>query len=165
MAPSIDELYAAINDTFKRHPECYGRETSLKIRYLEGETFIAAVRQSPALASIFLDAFAGCLYDSVCTARQLMFDPLDVRLAHLLSEQFNQAPDQTINFTHEDIANELGTTRVVASRMLKKLEHADCIHLCRRKIALKDANTLKTLANNGNQANGPAAKQCNPYSR
>lgn len=131
-------------------------ETALQVRYLEGEKFITAITQTPELFSVFLDTFSGCLYNSVCTARQLMFDPLDVRLAHLLYEQFADSPDRAINLTHEDIANELGTTRVVASRMLKKLEHANCIHLRRKKIALNDANALKKLANNARQSSGRA---------
>ena len=120
-------------------------ETTLRVRYLAGEKFDIVLGQLPEISSVFLDAFVGCLYDLLCTTRQVMFDPLDIRLAHLLDEQFSNSPDQSINFTHEDIAHELGTTRVVASRMLKKLEHANCIRLCRRKITLNDAEALKKL--------------------
>jgi len=147
-------LSALLQDS--RYPATASAETAVQVRYLDGEKFQAIIRQVPEAFTIFLDSFASCLYDSVCTARQLMFDPLDMRLAHLLHNRFADSPDEAINLTHEDIAHELGTTRVVASRMLKKLEHANCIRLCRRKIALHDADALRALVNNSGQVSSPA---------
>lgn len=127
------------------YPATAVAETRVAVRFLPADEFESTIRRTPEIFSVFLQTFAACLYDSVCTAQQLMFDSLDVRLANLLDEQFDGSPDQTINFTHEEIAHELGTTRVVASRLLKKLERANCIRLCRRKIALNDAAALKNL--------------------
>jgi len=89
--------------------------------------------------------------------------PADVRAAGcatgqfiLLHEKLTESPDQTVNFTHEEIARELGTTRVVVSRLLKKLEHANCIRMYRKKIILENASSLKALINNTSQAGSPA---------
>lgn len=128
------------------YPATAVAETPLEVHCLPGETLKATITGKPEIFSVFLNSFADCLYESVCTANRLMFEPLDVRLARLLHEKLAGNPEQAINFTHEDIARELGTTRVVVSRLLKKLEHAECIHMQRKKITLKDGNSLKKLA-------------------
>ena len=42
----------------------------------------------------------------------------------------------TISITHEQLANELGTARVVVSRLLKKMEEEGMVKLGRNKISL-----------------------------
>ncbi len=44
--------------------------------------------------------------------------------------------DNTVNNTHQDIANELHTSRVVVSRLLKKLENQGKIELQRNNIKI-----------------------------
>jgi CRP/FNR family transcriptional regulator len=41
-----------------------------------------------------------------------------------------------LNITHEQLANELGTARVVVSRLLKQLEEIGKVKLGRNKITL-----------------------------
>ncbi len=130
-------------------------ETDVQIRYLSGEALKAIITGTPEIFSAFLDTFARCLYDAVCMTHQLMFEPLDVRLARLLHKKFNESPEHTVNFTHEDIARELGTTRVVVSRLLKKLEHANCIRMYRKKIILHNARALKALVTNTFHTDSP----------
>ena len=131
-------------------------ESHTRVRYLPGDALKATLGGTPEIFSAFLDTFARCLYDSVCTAHRLMFEPLDVRLANLLHEKLTESPDQTVNFTHEEIARELGTTRVVVSRLLKRLERANCIRMYRKKIILENAGSLKALISNTSQASSPA---------
>lgn len=138
------------------YPATAVAETPVEAHCLPGETLKATITGTPEIFSTFLNTFADCLYESVCTANRLMFEPLDVRLARLLHEKLVDNPEQAINFTHEDIAKELGTTRVVVSRLLKKLEHADCIRMQRRKISLQDGNSLKKLAKNMFQSGNAA---------
>jgi len=139
------------------YPATAVAETRVQVRHLSSKNLKSAITGTPEAFSTFLDTFANCLYDSVCTAHQLMFEPLDVRLANLLHEKLAESPDQTINFTHEAIAREIGTTRVVVSRLLKKLEHADCIRMYRKKIMLHDAHTLKSLVSNTRSRPGTLA--------
>ncbi|TCK18210.1 CRP/FNR family transcriptional regulator [Thiogranum longum] len=128
-------------------------ESPMEVHFVSGDALKTTLIETPEIFGAFLHTFADCLYESVCTANKLMFEPLDVRLAGLLHEKLADNPEQSINFTHEDIAKELGTTRVVVSRLLKKLEHADCIRMQRRKITLQDANSLRKLAKNMTQGN------------
>ena len=80
------------------------------------------------------------LADTVCTMVQTFYDtvfePLDTRLACLLGRLFERAGSDTLEITHLELSQELGTTREVVSRLLKKLEQQDCIILKRGKILL-----------------------------
>ncbi|HHO58596.1 MAG TPA: helix-turn-helix domain-containing protein, partial [Thiotrichales bacterium] len=61
-------------------------------------------------------------------------EPLDMRLACLLGRLFERAGTDSLEITHQELAQELGTTREVVSRLLKKLERQECIVLQRGKI-------------------------------
>lgn len=120
-------------------------ETRVQLRYLPGEKLKPLIQQSREASSALLDTIAGSLYEAIRTARSLMFAPLDMRLAQLLRNRFATAPDEVIHLTHEQLANELGTTRVVVSRLLKRLEHSRCIQLRRREIVLTDPEALENI--------------------
>ncbi len=135
------------------YPVTATAESPMEVHFVPGDALKKTFIASPEIFSVFLYTFADCLYESVRTANKLMFEPLDVRLADLLHEKLENNPERSINFTHEDIAKELGTTRVVVSRLLKKLEHANCIRMQRRKITLQNANSLRKLAKHMTRGN------------
>lgn len=66
----------------------------------------------------------------------LAFMKLDERLMNYLLDCKQSAGDFTISKTHQEIANDLNTSRVVISRLLKKLEQEDRIELHRNKIEI-----------------------------
>lgn len=70
----------------------------------------------------------------------IAFKKVDERLLNLLQKKSALTRSETINTTHEQLANELGTARVVVSRLLKQLEEDGKLELGRNKITL-----LKTL--------------------
>mgnify|MGYP003494584942 FL=1 len=70
------------------------------------------------------------------TIDQIAFQKLDERLVHYLKEKSKVTDSTLINLSHEQIANELGTSRVVISRLLKKLENDDKLLLYRNQIKL-----------------------------
>ncbi|WP_276963318.1 Crp/Fnr family transcriptional regulator [Chryseobacterium sp.] len=70
----------------------------------------------------------------------IAFKKVDERLLNLLQKKSGLTGSETINTTHEQLANELGTARVVVSRLLKQLEEDGKLKLGRNKITL-----LKTL--------------------
>ena len=59
------------------YPATATAETAVQVSYLPGEKMIAAINSTPEIFSVFLGTFAGGLYDSQQTARQLMFFTLD----------------------------------------------------------------------------------------
>lgn len=54
----------------------------------------------------------------------------------LLNKKTELTGNKTLNITHEQLANELGTARVVVSRLLKQLEENEVVQLGRNKITL-----------------------------
>ncbi len=66
----------------------------------------------------------------------IAFKKVDERLFALLHKKSELTASKTINVTHEQLANELGTARVVVSRLLKQLEETGAVKLGRNKITL-----------------------------
>ena len=66
----------------------------------------------------------------------IAFKKVDERLLNLLHKKVKITGTNTINTTHEQLANELGTARVVVSRLLKQLEDEGKVKLGRNKIIL-----------------------------
>lgn len=70
------------------------------------------------------------------TIDQVAFQKLDERLIHYLKEKSKAISSSLINLSHEQIADEMGTSRVVISRLLKKLENDKKLLLYRHQIKL-----------------------------
>ncbi len=68
----------------------------------------------------------------------IAFKKVDERLLNLLYKKSSNLGLKTIIVTHEQLANELGTARVVVSRLLKQLEDAGKLKLGRNKITLSE---------------------------
>jgi CRP/FNR family transcriptional regulator len=64
------------------------------------------------------------------------FQKVDERLLHLIHKKADLTNSKIIAVTHEQLANELGTARVVVSRLLKQLEENGQLALGRNKITL-----------------------------
>jgi CRP/FNR family transcriptional regulator len=73
------------------------------------------------------------------TIDSIAFQKLDVRLIQYLKEKQRIADSSLINLSHEQIAQELATSRVVVSRLLKKLEQNQKILLYRNQIKILGA--------------------------
>ncbi|QGN24316.1 Crp/Fnr family transcriptional regulator [Elizabethkingia anophelis] len=66
----------------------------------------------------------------------IAFKKVDERMLALLNKKTELTGNKTLNITHEQLANELGTARVVVSRLLKQLEENEVVQLGRNKITL-----------------------------
>lgn len=66
----------------------------------------------------------------------ITFKKVDDRLLSLLYKKQELTKDHTLNITHEQLANELGTARTVVSRLLKQLEENGIVKLGRNKITI-----------------------------
>lgn len=70
------------------------------------------------------------------TIDQIAFQKLDDRLIYYLKEKSKATNSTLINLSHQQIAEELATARVVISRLLKKLENEKKVLLYRNQIKL-----------------------------
>jgi len=64
------------------------------------------------------------------------FKKVDERLLNLIRLKCNHTNSHTLYVTHEQLANELGTARVVVSRLLKQMEDEGLVKLGRNKVTL-----------------------------
>lgn len=64
------------------------------------------------------------------------FKKTDERLLNLIKLKCSHTQSHTLYVTHEQLANELGTARVVVSRLLKQMEDQGIVKLGRNKITL-----------------------------
>ncbi len=72
--------------------------------------------------------------------KDIGLNKIDTRLKKYLVQKSKNTTDKIIYSTHEFIANELGTSRVVISRILKKFEKSGKVELSRGSIKLKNVS-------------------------
>ncbi len=70
------------------------------------------------------------------TIDQIAFQKLDERLVNYLRDRSRATGSPLLNVSHEQIAIDLATSRVVISRLLKKLEQEKKVNLYRNQIRL-----------------------------
>lgn len=70
------------------------------------------------------------------TIDQIAFQKLDERLIYYLKERSRATGSSVLNLSHEQIANDLASSREVVSRLLKKLENDKKLLLYRNQIKL-----------------------------
>ncbi|GAB2763756.1 Crp/Fnr family transcriptional regulator [Rhabdobacter roseus] len=85
--------------------------------------------------------------DLLTTIDGVAFQKMDERLWNYLRRKARlstKKPDQPaiIEGTHEEIAQELGTSREVVSRLLKQLERMDRVRLARNRVELLEGEEL-----------------------
>jgi CRP/FNR family transcriptional regulator len=71
---------------------------------------------------------------------QVAFKSMDERLVFYLKKQQNSLKSKLIKHTHEEIARDLGSSRVVISRLLKALENKGHVKLHRNQIEIVQLN-------------------------
>ena len=81
-----------------------------------------------------IDSYHDRLIEMVEAIRSLAFTNLDERINKYLIEQVKIKQNKNLNITHLEIADDLNSSRVVISRLLKKLEIDKKIKLGRNKL-------------------------------
>jgi len=74
--------------------------------------------------------------EMVKTIDEVAFKKMDERLINYLKEKSKITGSSVINLTHQQIGDELGTNRVVISRLLKKLENEKKLLIYNKQIKL-----------------------------
>jgi CRP/FNR family transcriptional regulator len=90
----------------------------------------------PTWKSFVMRAIRGRFNELLKTIDQIAFQKLDERLTIYLKEKSSHTGSKLINLSHQQIADELGTSRVVISRLLKKLENDNKVLLFRNQIKI-----------------------------
>jgi CRP/FNR family transcriptional regulator, anaerobic regulatory protein len=90
----------------------------------------------PTWKSYVMKTIRGRFNELLKTIDQIAFQKLDERLITYLKEKSKATGSTLINLSHEQIARELATSRVVISRLLKKLENDKRVLLYHHQIKL-----------------------------
>ena len=93
-------------------------------------------KEFPCWNNFVLNTFRSRYDELLNTFESITFEHIDKRLLEYLQLRASRNQSTTVEMSHQQIANELGTTRVVISRILKQFEGDGIIKLYRRIIEL-----------------------------
>jgi len=120
-------------------------EQDVRLLAMPPEYFDRLLTESEDFRRYLMTSMAHCITDVIQLISQVSFTQLDLRLVTLLLKCANQVEPGKLRCTHQTIANELGTTREVVSRLLKDFERSGYIKLNRGSIEILDIDGLEKL--------------------
>ncbi|MFL1896748.1 Crp/Fnr family transcriptional regulator [Aquimarina sp. 2-A2] len=146
-----DELllyYLEKGDTCSMTMTCCMGETKSEIRAIaERDTKLIMVpirkmeewiTKYKSWRNFVFESYHNRLNEMLLTIDTIAFDRMDERLVSHLKEKARVNKDNVLYQTHQEIAYELHSSRVVISRLLKKLERLGKIELHRNHITIVD---------------------------
>jgi CRP/FNR family transcriptional regulator, anaerobic regulatory protein len=96
----------------------------------------AWVKKYPAWTEYIFKLYQKRFEEMLSIVKKVSTKSLTERLTDLLLVKSKLAQSKTLSITHQQLADELGTARVVVSRLLKQMENAGKITLSRNSITL-----------------------------
>jgi CRP/FNR family transcriptional regulator len=111
-------------------------ETNVEILFLPNRKMEEWSTNYKSWRNFVFDSYHQRFSELLETIDKIAFLNMDERLLVLLKDKTELQHSLEINQTHQEIANELNTSRVVISRLLKKLERLGKIELHRNRIKI-----------------------------
>lgn len=111
-------------------------EEDAEILFLPIEKIPELMREYPEWLDYIFKLYHKRFEELLEVINAVAFKKVDERLLLLLNKKAELSQNKTIIATHEQLANELGTARVVVSRLLKQLETNGIVKLARNKVTL-----------------------------
>ena len=94
------------------------------------------IRQFPEWTDFIFKLYHQRFEELLSVVNAIAFQQLDQRIMELLKKKVQIYQSSQIAITHQQLAEELGTTREVISRLLKQMEKKAMIRLSRNKITV-----------------------------
>jgi CRP/FNR family transcriptional regulator len=94
------------------------------------------IREFPEWTDFIFTLYQKRFEELLDVVNAVAFQKLDARLLNLLRQKSELFQSKDISVTHQQLADELGTTREAVSRVLKQIEKSKQIKLSRNKISL-----------------------------
>ena len=111
-------------------------EDDIEMLAIPVATMDAWMVKYPSWKSFVMRTMQARFHELLIAIDQIAFQKLDERLVTYLKEKSVITGSTLLNLSHESIANDLATSRVVISRLLKKLETDKKLLLYRNQIKL-----------------------------
>ena len=121
------------NETSKVKAEV---EENAEILFLPIEKVSLFIKEHPEWLDYIFRLYHKRFEELLEIINAIAFKKVDERMLTLLHKKAELLGNKTLHITHEQLANELGTVRVVVSRLLKQLEEIGKVKLGRNKITL-----------------------------
>ena len=122
-------------------------EENSSLIIIDGNLFKEVSNKNLSVQKFILEITQSKLSEIMWVLEQVVFFSLEHRLSDYLINQYYLKDSIKIYITHESIANDLGSSREVISRMLKKFEKDNLIEMARGYIKIIDIKSLKLLCN------------------
>ena len=107
--------------------------------------FKSVQQESLVFSNYMNDLMAMNLSEVMWMVEQVMWKSLDKRLAAFLLEESEVEDTHTLKTTHETIANHLGSSREVITRMLRYFQSECLVKLSRGTVTLTDISGLQRI--------------------
>ncbi len=101
---------------------CAIAEDTTTILTLPGEDVLKWTKKFPEFNHFYLKYYQHKYDDLLETLRQVVFEKLDTRILKYLIERSKISGKEGVRVTHKEISTDLGTSREVVTRIIKKLE-------------------------------------------
>ncbi|MBH1941169.1 Crp/Fnr family transcriptional regulator [Mobilitalea sibirica] len=108
-------------------------------------TFSKLSKEALSVQAFTNELMASRFTEVIWIMEQALFMSFDKRLALFLIEQSNIEESNSLEITHEKIANHLGTAREVVTRMLKYFQNESMVSLNRGAIEILNRKKLEQL--------------------
>lgn len=120
-------------------------EGALRVALLPPELFHRMIAESPPFRHFLFSMLSGRLSDLMERVERLAFHRIDRRIAEFLVER-SGAGFQCVAMTHQQIADEIGSVREMATRALGQMAEHGLVELSRAGVRIVDADGLRMLA-------------------
>lgn len=111
-------------------------EEDTEILFIPIDKIMLLIREYPEWLDYIFRLYHNRFEELLEVVNAVAFKKMDERLLDFIKRKCGLTKSHTLYVTHEQIANELGTARVVVSRLLKQMEEAGLVKLGRNKITL-----------------------------
>lgn len=111
-------------------------EEDTEILFLPIDRVTSMIKENPEWLDYIFRLYHKRFEELIDVVNAVAFKKVDERLLDYLKKKSRMTNSKTLHVTHEQLANELGTARVVVSRLLKRMEEEGIVRLGRNNISL-----------------------------
>lgn len=111
-------------------------EEDAEILFLPMEKVTLFIKEYPEWLDYIFRLYHKRFEELLEVVNAVAFKKMDERLLNFIRRKCQLTQSNTLNVTHEQLANELGTARVVVSRLLKQMEDEGLVKLGRNNVTL-----------------------------
>jgi CRP/FNR family transcriptional regulator len=130
----IMSFLAGLNDDTSKVKAVVEEEAEILLIPLDKASQL--VRTNPQWIDFIFKLYHKRFEELLNVVNAVAFQKLDVRVLDALTKKVASAKTNELHITHQQVAEELGTSREVISRVLKQMEHEKLVVLSRNKITL-----------------------------